>query len=167
MVISSAGLYNTFQKLLPPNIGENSYFHGICKNLKPAYAAMNVFLGFDASNEELGLKAQSIWAFTTNDSGKNRTLNYSGPPEPPWPSGPLWPYEPSGPSETPGPSSSLRSFPDINDLRMFLTFWTFQTLWTSLKPPDLQYHPKLLDHMSCSFWTCLTLWTFLTDLWDF
>jgi len=68
MVISSAGLYNTFQKLLPPTIAEKSYFHGICKQLKPAYAAMNVFLGFNASNEELGLKAQSIWAFTTNDS---------------------------------------------------------------------------------------------------
>ena len=104
MVISSAGLYNTFQKLLPPNISENSYFHGICKNLKPAYAAMNVFLGFDASNEELGLKAQSIWAFTTNDSGKNRTLNYLGPPkpsEPPEPSKPPKPLESPEPPEPP------------------------------------------------------------------
>ena len=74
MVISSAGLYNTFQKLLPPVIDEKSYFHGIGKQLKPAYAAMNVFLGFNASNEELGLKAQSIWAFTTNDSGMYFTM---------------------------------------------------------------------------------------------
>lgn len=29
---------------------------------------MNVFLGFNASNEELKLKAHNIWAFTTNDS---------------------------------------------------------------------------------------------------
>ena len=36
----------------------------------------NVFLGFNASNEELGLKAQSIWAFTTNDSGKNLVLTF-------------------------------------------------------------------------------------------
>ena len=41
---------------------------------------MNVFLGFDASNEELGLKAQSIWAFTTNDSGKNENVLFPDPP---------------------------------------------------------------------------------------
>ena len=44
MVISSAGLYNTFQKLLPPNVGENSYFHGICKNLKVRKFQKNILL---------------------------------------------------------------------------------------------------------------------------
>ena len=117
MVISSAGLYNTFQKLLPPNIGENSYFHGICKNLKPAYAAMNVFLGFDASNEELGLKAQSIWAFTTNDSGKNRTLNYSGPPEPPEPSEPPVPPKPPEPLEPSEPPCLCQNLSEVITFR--------------------------------------------------
>ena len=71
---------------------------------------MNVFLGFDASNEELGLKAQSIWAFTTNDSGKNRTLNYSGshePPELPGPPDPPVPPEPPEPPEPPKPPEPL------------------------------------------------------------
>ena len=45
LVISSAGLYNTFERLLPPSVAELSYFSGLCKKLKPAKAAMNVFLG--------------------------------------------------------------------------------------------------------------------------
>jgi len=69
LVISSAGLYNTFQRLLPPTLAETSYFSDLCNQLKPAKAAMNVFLGLNASNEELNLKAQNIWAFTTNESG--------------------------------------------------------------------------------------------------
>jgi all-trans-retinol 13,14-reductase len=69
IVISSAGIYNTFERLLPKEVSEKSYFTGICKQLKPGTAAMNVFLGFNASNEELNLKPHNIWAFTTNDSG--------------------------------------------------------------------------------------------------
>ena len=45
MVISSAGLYNTFQRLLSPSVAEMSYFSTLCNQLKPAAAAMNVFLG--------------------------------------------------------------------------------------------------------------------------
>ena len=45
-----------------------NYFSDICQQLKPGGAAMNVFLGFDASNEELNLKAHNIWAFPTNDT---------------------------------------------------------------------------------------------------
>ena len=56
LVISSAGVYNTFQKLLPKQIADKSYFSGICKELKPGVAAMNIFIGLNASNEELNLK---------------------------------------------------------------------------------------------------------------
>ena len=76
MVISSAGLYQTVQRLLPPAIAQKSYLHGVCKKLKPAYAGMNVFLGFNKTNEELGLKPQNIWAFTTNDSGMKLQNHY-------------------------------------------------------------------------------------------
>ena len=66
LVISNAGLYNTFQKLLPPEIASRSYYHGICSQLKPGNAGMNVFLGLNKSAEELGLRRQSTWAFTSN-----------------------------------------------------------------------------------------------------
>ena len=70
MVISSAGLYNTFQKLLPKQLAEKSYYSGICKDLKPGVGAMNIFLGLNKSKEELGLKRQNMWAFTSNDINK-------------------------------------------------------------------------------------------------
>ena len=67
MVISSAGLYNTFQRLLPKELAAKSYYTDICKDLKPGVAAMNVFLGLNKSKAELGLKRQNMWAFTSND----------------------------------------------------------------------------------------------------
>eukprot|EP00091_Calanus_sinicus_P023473 TRINITY_DN7945_c0_g1_i2.p1 TRINITY_DN7945_c0_g1~~TRINITY_DN7945_c0_g1_i2.p1 ORF type:complete len:294 (-),score=98.38 TRINITY_DN7945_c0_g1_i2:67-948(-) len=72
MIISSAGLYNTFERLLPREIASKSYYSQICKDLKPGIGAMNVFLGLNASAEELGLKRQNTWAF--NDSN----IDYEG-----------------------------------------------------------------------------------------
>jgi len=67
MVVSSAGIYNTFQSLLPKEIAAKSYYTKIAETIKPATGAMNIFLGLDASKEELGLKRQNIWAFVSND----------------------------------------------------------------------------------------------------
>jgi len=75
LIISSAGLYNTFQKLLPPHLAKKSYYSKICQELKPGVAAMNVFLGLNASAEELGLKRQNCWAFSTNNIDKD-ALDY-------------------------------------------------------------------------------------------
>merc|ERR1712106_87551 len=72
LIISSAGLYNTFERLLPKEISSKSYYSQICKDLKPGIGAMNVFLGLNASAEELGVKRQNIWAF--NDSN----IDYEG-----------------------------------------------------------------------------------------
>jgi len=70
IIISSAGLYNTFQTLLPKEIANKSYFTDICKQLKPGVGAMNVFLGLNASKEDLDLKRHNVWAFTDNDTDK-------------------------------------------------------------------------------------------------
>jgi len=75
LVISSAGLYNTFQSLLPPHIANKSYYRKLCDELKPGVAAMNVFLGLNASAEELGIKRQNMWAFNSNNLDKE-ALDY-------------------------------------------------------------------------------------------
>merc|ERR1712055_742728 len=67
MIISSAGLYNTFERLLPKEVANKSYYSQICKDLKPGIGAMNVFLGLNCSAEELGLKRQNIWAFNDDN----------------------------------------------------------------------------------------------------
>jgi len=79
MVISSAGVYNTFQSLLPKEISAKSYFTDIAKTMKPGPAAMNIFIGFDASNEELGLRPHNWWAFASSDvtSDCDKYLEYS------------------------------------------------------------------------------------------
>lgn len=71
MVISSAGLYNTFQTLLPKELAIKSYYTNICNTLKPGCGAMNVFLGLNKSKDELGLKRQNMWAFASNNSTRD------------------------------------------------------------------------------------------------
>ena len=48
-------------------MSDKSNFSKIAADLKPGVAAMNVFLGLNASNEELGLKMNNTWAFVTNE----------------------------------------------------------------------------------------------------
>ena len=71
IIISDAGLYNTFQKLLPPQIAKTSYYHDIANQLKPACGCISIFVGFDKSHDELNLKKQNYWAFPTNNLGIN------------------------------------------------------------------------------------------------
>jgi len=75
IIISSAGVYNTFLRLLPQEISERSYYTTIAKSLKPGIAAMNVFLGLKLSNEELEVRKQNVWAFTNNNVEES-TLRY-------------------------------------------------------------------------------------------
>ena len=62
-----AGILNTFNKLIPPHIGDGSFFRELAKDLKPSCGSICVFVGFNASNEELGLRAQNTWAYVNND----------------------------------------------------------------------------------------------------
>jgi len=63
VVISAAGLFNTFRHLLPIETARKSYFFGLCDQLEPGLAAMSVFVGLNASNEELNLPKTNTWAF--------------------------------------------------------------------------------------------------------
>ena len=68
-IVSDAGLHNTFCDLLPSQVASKSYYHEISKNLEPAMSSIYVFVGFNKSNEELGLKRQNLWAFAGSDLG--------------------------------------------------------------------------------------------------
>ena len=63
VVISNAGVYNTFQTLLPKEVSQKSYYSDIAASLKPGYAGISVFVGLNKNGKELGLKAQNTWAF--------------------------------------------------------------------------------------------------------
>jgi len=71
MVISSAGIYNTFLKLLPKELSSKSYFTDIAKSLKPGVSAMSVFVGLNMSNDEISMKKKNMWAFTENNTDES------------------------------------------------------------------------------------------------
>ena len=67
IVISNAGIYNTFQTLLPKEVSQKSYFSQIASSLKPGYAGISVFVGLNKSGKELGLKPQNTWSFRNEE----------------------------------------------------------------------------------------------------
>ena len=70
IVISAAGVYNTFENLLrhKSTVTDNSLLK--TKGVRHGYGAMSVYVGLKATKEELGLMAQNVWAFTGDDLDK-------------------------------------------------------------------------------------------------
>jgi hypothetical protein len=51
--VSLTGVLNTFQNLLPIEAARKSYFTQTIKELKTGYGSISVFVGLNASHEEL------------------------------------------------------------------------------------------------------------------
>ncbi len=82
LVISSAGLHNTFRKLLPKEVAVKSPLYELQQGLAPSPGLVIAFVGFDKSDEELGLKAESIWYYKKPDCGQFTFEEYcAGPVE--------------------------------------------------------------------------------------
>jgi len=63
IVISDAGIHNTFLKLLPENIANQSICWPLVHRSQPSAGCLSIFIGLKGTAEELGLKAQNVWAF--------------------------------------------------------------------------------------------------------
>ncbi|KAG1664500.1 putative all-trans-retinol 13,14-reductase [Nymphon striatum] len=70
IIISDAGVHNTFKKLLPPEVAKTTSIMDIVSKMEHGKGGFCVFVGLDGSNEELGLTSQNIWAFARNDVDK-------------------------------------------------------------------------------------------------
>ena len=66
MVISSAGVFNTYDRLLPPEVSSSTGMDTVLKKVKPGLGLFQVFIGLDGTAEELGLKPQNVWAFRSS-----------------------------------------------------------------------------------------------------
>jgi hypothetical protein len=69
LILQLAGVYNTFQCLLPIEAARKSYFTQMLKEMKPGLGSISIFVGLNASHAELGItKKQNIWSdhFLTN-----------------------------------------------------------------------------------------------------
>ena len=81
LVISDAGVMNTYHKLLPPEVSVKSGMAEVLKTVKPGLGLFSVFIGLDGTKEELGLEPQNIWAFKSNELDNVLQKYISLPPE--------------------------------------------------------------------------------------
>jgi len=70
VVVSAAGILNTYKKMLKPEIAENSYYLKMVKKqeVQPGLGIMSVFVGLNRSGTELGLKPQNTWAWLNDQA---------------------------------------------------------------------------------------------------
>ncbi|PFX24730.1 all-trans-retinol 13,14-reductase-like [Stylophora pistillata] len=71
VVISAAGIYNTFETLLRREkpIPDKKLLKS--EGVRHGYAAMSVYVGLKGTKEDFGLKATNVWAFTNSDLDKS------------------------------------------------------------------------------------------------
>ena len=66
-VISSAGVANTFQNLLPKDVVTGSGYEQQLPSVKPSMAHLGVYIGLKGTAEELGLPKTNFWIYPHND----------------------------------------------------------------------------------------------------
>lgn len=71
VVVSGAGLYNTYEYLLPREVSPFPSLKSRTCGIQHGWAGLMVFIGLKGSKETLGLKASNLWAFTSNDLDKS------------------------------------------------------------------------------------------------
>ncbi|CAL8274400.1 unnamed protein product [Lota lota] len=67
MVISNAGIFNTYQKLLPKELQAMPAIKEQLGMMKNGEGGLSIFLGLNGTKEELGLTAQNYWVFAENN----------------------------------------------------------------------------------------------------
>nr|XP_057905052.1 all-trans-retinol 13,14-reductase [Doryrhamphus excisus] len=70
MVISNAGILNTYQSLLPKELQATPAIQRQLSMLKSGEGGLSIFVGLNGSKEELGLKAENYWIFLENNIDK-------------------------------------------------------------------------------------------------
>ena len=66
-VISSAGIANTFEHLLPDGVADKHSYAGKLDRVRPSFAHLGVYIGLQATAEELGLPKTNFWIYPHND----------------------------------------------------------------------------------------------------
>uniref|UniRef100_A0A668AHB2 All-trans-retinol 13,14-reductase-like n=1 Tax=Myripristis murdjan TaxID=586833 RepID=A0A668AHB2_9TELE len=67
VVISNAGIFNTFQKFLPKHIQEKSEIQSLLGMVRHGMGSFLVFVGLDGTKEELGIVSTNFWMYKDND----------------------------------------------------------------------------------------------------
>ncbi|KAM4606856.1 all-trans-retinol 13,14-reductase isoform 2-T2 [Discoglossus pictus] len=67
VIISDAGLFNTYEKLLPQEIKETPDVRSLLSNLEYGMGCVLVFVGLRGTSEELGLRSTNLWMYQEGD----------------------------------------------------------------------------------------------------
>jgi all-trans-retinol 13,14-reductase len=67
-VISSAGVNNTFNGLLPADSAQKAGYKQLLERVKPSMAHLGIYIGLKESAEQLGLPKTNFWVYDSNDS---------------------------------------------------------------------------------------------------
>ncbi|XP_038151769.1 all-trans-retinol 13,14-reductase-like [Cyprinodon tularosa] len=67
MVISNAGIFNTYEKLLPKELRAMPDVQKQLSMVKHGEGGLSIFVGLNGTKEELGLKANNYWIFAENN----------------------------------------------------------------------------------------------------
>lgn len=62
-VISSAGVVNTFTKLLPEAVSRQTGYFELVQQLQPSHAYIGMYIGLQGTAEELGLPKTNLWVY--------------------------------------------------------------------------------------------------------
>ena len=66
-VVSSAGIDNTFNHLLPENVVEETGYARSMERVRPSIGHLGVYIGLQGTAEELGLPRTNFWIYPGND----------------------------------------------------------------------------------------------------
>jgi len=66
-IISSAGVLNTFQHLLPEPVVREAGYDRLLKTIKPSSAHLGLYVGLKGTAEELGLPKTNFWIYPGSD----------------------------------------------------------------------------------------------------
>jgi len=66
-VVSSAGIDNTFRRLLPPYVAESAGYRPLLASVRPSIGHLGVYIGLQGTAEELGLPRTNFWIYPSND----------------------------------------------------------------------------------------------------
>jgi all-trans-retinol 13,14-reductase len=66
-VISSAGIDNTFNYLLPNDVVKTSGYEQLLPQVQPSIAHLGIYIGLKETAEQLGLPKTNFWIYPSND----------------------------------------------------------------------------------------------------
>ena len=84
VVVSSAGVDNTFNRLVDEAVVVRSGYEGLLKEVRPSVGHLCLYIGLEGTAEELGLPKTNFWIYPHNDYDK-ALADFSADPDAPFP----------------------------------------------------------------------------------